>query len=360
MSIATRITQFRESLGIKKKELASMLGVSATTITYFEKGERQPSLKTVMQLSEIFKVPLEYIITDKEYNFQVACRNTGKKNKDKLMEIAEFSRIADSFLHLASLVDYTYPSNVPTCYKGQDVQECDLESIKESLALPSIVDYQSLSEALWEKWGVIVFCIPFKEKKMSGMTIKKDQQYFVFINGGHVEGRRLFSLAHELGHIVMHMEDDDISIEFSARSQNEKQANSFAQSFLVPSDILQEQLQQAGMQISPDKIRRIAENFNVSYECMVYNLEKLGLINYGHPFSRSHDPISLDYEADWDYHKLPTIYSLLVYKAWSLGYISISKASKYLYTDKVEAMRLFKTISGYFLDPDGLENDVDS
>lgn len=360
MSIATRITQFRESLGIKKKELANLLGVSATTITYFEKGERQPSLKTVMQLSEIFKVPLEYIITDKEYEFQVACRSKGQKNKDKLMEIAEFSRIVDSFLHLANLVDFSYQSNVPNTFKGRIVHDADIATIKESLSLPSIVDYQSLTEALWEKWGVIVFCIPFKDRNLSGMTIKKREHYFVFINSGHDEGRELFSLAHELGHIVMHMEDNDNSIEFSSRSQMEKEANSFAQSFLVPSDMLHEQLEQAGLQISPSKIRNLAENFNVSYECMVYNLNKLGLIDYRHPYAKSKQPRPLDYNDEWDYRNLPSIYSLLVYVAWSSGHISISKAAKYLYTDKVEAMRFIREISGYTPEQVGDGNEIDS
>jgi Zn-dependent peptidase ImmA (M78 family)/DNA-binding XRE family transcriptional regulator len=360
MSIASRITQFRESLGIKKSELAKMLGVSAPTITYFETGKRQPSLKTVMQLSDIFKVPLEYILTDKEYAFQVACRSKGVRNKAKLMEIAEFSRIVDSFLHLSNLVGFSYHSNVPNTYKGRILQDSDLAFIKESLSLPSIVDYQSLYEALWEKWGIIVFSIPFKERGLSGMTIKNGDNYFVFTNSGYGRDRELFSLAHELGHIVMHMNDDDTSIEFSSRSQQEKQANTFAQAFLIPTDILQKQLEQRGLQISPQNIRCLAENFNVSYECMVYNLNKLGLINYTHPYAKSTNPKIQDYPDDWDYNNLPSIYYLLVYKAWSSGYVSISKAAKYLYVDNVTAMTFFRSISGFIPASEGVGNETDS
>lgn len=356
MDIASKITQFRKNLRITKSGLARMLDLSPAMITNYENGKKQPSLKTVIKLSEVLMVPLEYFVTDKEYNFQVACRNMATKDNDQVKEIFEFCKLADNYQNLMIMSDIKMEFDGPKEFLNQELTDQEISNIKTQLDLPDIVDFQSLSEAVEKVWKIPVFKLPFKSRKLSGLTIKRQNEYYIFINHGHSEGRRLFSLAHEIGHILMHMGDDDFSSQFSPRSKPEKQANKFAESFSIPKEEFDRKINVEGFSLSSQRIRELADDFNVSYDCMVHNLYNLDMINYGDPRSKSPEPKQIEYDDSWEIFNFPAQYILLTYKAWADGKISISKAADYLCTDSSDAMFHFRLIADVV---SGIEGDND-
>ena len=48
----------REELGISRKEVANKLGVSVQTVQSWELGRREPDLKTVYELSKLYKTDM--------------------------------------------------------------------------------------------------------------------------------------------------------------------------------------------------------------------------------------------------------------------------------------------------------------
>ena len=54
--LSEKIQLFRKQKGWSQKELGEKLGVSQTAIFYWEKGAREPDIKTIRKLSEIFSV----------------------------------------------------------------------------------------------------------------------------------------------------------------------------------------------------------------------------------------------------------------------------------------------------------------
>jgi Zn-dependent peptidase ImmA (M78 family)/DNA-binding XRE family transcriptional regulator len=321
-------------MGYKKSELARQLDISPAMITYYEQGKRQPSLKIVTQIAEIIKVPLEYFFSEKEYTCQTASRGMGNISKEEKEEVADFQLIVDNFLNVAGSNEVDLAYTGPKEYLGQVITDQAIGSIKILLDLPDILDYESLSEALWRHWKIPIFYIPFKSQQLSGITIKRDNIFVIFINKGHTVERNFFSLAHELGHVLMHLKDDDCIISrLSSRHPLEKQASDFARRFIVPSIPLQEKLQNDLPVINREKIQVLAKSFNVSYVCMVYNLEKMKLISYTDPVSKPEELVNLHYEEIWKYQDFPVIYQMCVFHAWYKGDISISKAALYLFSD---------------------------
>ena len=66
--IAQRIVELRKRKGMSQVQLAKALSVSASTEGMYEQGRRTPSIDTLITMSRIFGVSLDYLITGVEFS----------------------------------------------------------------------------------------------------------------------------------------------------------------------------------------------------------------------------------------------------------------------------------------------------
>lgn len=57
------LTRQRENAGLQQKELAELLGVTQPTIAHWEHGTRDPGLRFITQLKELFGCTYDELIT---------------------------------------------------------------------------------------------------------------------------------------------------------------------------------------------------------------------------------------------------------------------------------------------------------
>ena len=63
MSLGKRLRQLREEKCLSQKELAEIIGtVSNNDLSRYEKGERSPHYKTLIQFANYFEVTLDYLV----------------------------------------------------------------------------------------------------------------------------------------------------------------------------------------------------------------------------------------------------------------------------------------------------------
>ena len=106
--------------------------------------------------------------------------------------------------------------------------------------------------------------------------------------------RMMFTLAHELGHIVLghsnetFMIDEKVLAGGSTENNEEAQANSFASAFLLPAlgvssflRVLRENHEYGDDRLSSDEVAYLAAYFNVSFEVAGYRLEQLKIVPNG-------------------------------------------------------------------------------
>ena len=62
--IANNLVSLRKQNKLTQNELASKLNYSDNTISRWEKAEITPSIETLVQISEIYKVPLESLLKE--------------------------------------------------------------------------------------------------------------------------------------------------------------------------------------------------------------------------------------------------------------------------------------------------------
>ncbi len=64
MEIYKKIKELRNEKGWSQKELAEKLNIHPVNMTKLEQGKNSPSLETVIKLSEIFNVSIDYLLSD--------------------------------------------------------------------------------------------------------------------------------------------------------------------------------------------------------------------------------------------------------------------------------------------------------
>lgn len=141
-----------------------------------------------------------------------------------------------------------------------------------------------------ERLGYKVLRYPLGEEAGLGFVTNKDNDIVIFTNTCSRLAREIFTLAHELGHAVLHLEnvksfvDDTITISGRSTDQKEQEANYFASCLLMPEDEVNKFLdieiadfKKSGL--SAMDIARIMSEFNVSFEMALNRLENLGKID---------------------------------------------------------------------------------
>ena len=143
-------------------------------------------------------------------------------------------------------------------------------------------------ESLARRLGAELSFQPF-DKDMSGMLYREGPRVVIGVNSAHAKTRQRFSIAHEIGHLLLHegrpmfIDRDgrlDRRDEVSALGTDteEIEANRFAAALLMPRPLLAEavgRLHRNGQAVSPEVL---AKRFEVSVQAMEYRLINLGLL----------------------------------------------------------------------------------
>ncbi|HEU5402572.1 MAG TPA: ImmA/IrrE family metallo-endopeptidase [Terriglobales bacterium] len=127
---------------------------------------------------------------------------------------------------------------------------------------------------------------------VSGALIRNGESVVIAVNSSQHENRQRFTIAHELGHYLLHKGtklhfDEDFRINYrdatssDATKREEVEANGFAAALLMPQRILMRdwlRLERNDKEI-PETIRTLANRYRVSHKAMELRLVNLGFIS---------------------------------------------------------------------------------
>jgi Zn-dependent peptidase ImmA (M78 family) len=136
---------------------------------------------------------------------------------------------------------------------------------------------------------------PF-DGNMSGLLYRDETHTIIGVNSEESKQRQRFTIAHELGHFILH-EGDQIHVDHDFRvnfrdlnsslaiNTNEIEANAFAAALLMPENIVKDTFDNivsdgvdSFSDNSEEEIAQLARMFNVSQKALLIRLGKLGLL----------------------------------------------------------------------------------
>lgn len=134
-TITENIKHFREKLDVSQEKLSELCGYSSTYIGKIERGQRSPSLDTLIRISEALQIPLNCL-------FDPFYRNQGELKSD--WDPSEFTPYDTTFRRFTYLVGELRPSGeinsvrqLPWFHASLDPSELTGKPFVEVLSLSS-------------------------------------------------------------------------------------------------------------------------------------------------------------------------------------------------------------------------------
>jgi Zn-dependent peptidase ImmA (M78 family) len=148
-------------------------------------------------------------------------------------------------------------------------------------------------EMIATKLGLHVERVPLGDE-ISGVLVIQDGRGVIGVNPSHASVRQRFTIAHEIGHFLLHRDAMPVFIDkqffrtylakfrdsnsSSGEDKLEREANAFAATLLMPIPIISKALKEIGVNISDEAaIQQLAERFNVSRQAMSLRIANAAL-----------------------------------------------------------------------------------
>ena len=281
--IGNRLKLARSAAGLSLRELSGRMNnkVTAQAIGKYERNESMPSSGVLIALADALNVSVSYLTGDSGISLQSvafrADKKVGKREGDRIwatvLHLLERYLTIEDVLGLRS-VRWDRPRSAPYPVIN-DLLEVDraASSLRQEwgLGLNPIPD---MSEFMEDKGVKVLFCSLSND--MSGLTahVHRDDLYDVYVivvNQEHSRDRQRFTIAHEVGHMVL---------DVSSRVDTEKAANRFAGALLLPEEVLWAKVGKHRSQIDWKELLVLKLMFGISLQAITYRCKDLGIISY--------------------------------------------------------------------------------
>jgi Zn-dependent peptidase ImmA (M78 family)/transcriptional regulator len=289
----------RESRGLSQTELAQKLNTTQGFVSRVETDMKSMSEETLARLSKILKYPPAFFYREGEA-FVPMSLNFRKRDHVNAKALMPFE--AQCNLYRLAVETLAQKIKLP----GQNIPALELKKAgSEEQAAKQLRKYWKLPKGpvenlteLLETNGIIVISFDFGTERIDSRTIlTKEKDPIIVVNKNHLADRQRFSLAHELGHLVMHSHalpshERDISHE----------ANMFAAGFLLPESEVRKDLE---ADITLSLLAGLKKKWKVSMIALLYRAVDLGfltenqkkymLAQFNQRNIRRREPVELDF-----------------------------------------------------------------
>ena len=333
---AERLERARKAAGLSMSALANQVGLSANAIKKYEHGTTMPSSSNLLKLAKALDVRTEYFFRPTKVKLEgVEYRKRASTPKKMLDRIN--GDVLDQAERWQELLEF-YPDSVkpiPEFALPEELPEqiTSLEQAEElaiqmrhawELGLNPIHDMIDTLEAK----GVMIITTDVEtDKKFDGLAGKIGSTPVVVISTAQSGDRQRFTLAHELGHLVVHGR-------LAEGIDEEKACNAFAGAFLLPAQTLIDHLGEKRRHIEPRELLMLKHEYGISMLAALFRAGQCGIItpatqkNLFMLFSKKGWRIL---EPGKAYAQEATyLYKQLVYRALGEEYIGESKAAELL------------------------------
>jgi len=262
----------RESRGMSQKELAEKLNTSPGFICKVETDNKSLPEETLEKMSKLLKYPIEFFYQESEA-FLPMSLNYRKRDHVSAKVIVPLEAHLNLYrLNIEMLSQkLKFPTiNIPDLdLKKLGSEEQVAKQLRKFWKMPK-GQIKNLTELL-EANGIIIISFDFGTERVDSRTIlTKDKQPIIVVNKLHHADRQRFSLAYELGHLVMHTQtlpshERDISHE----------ANMFAAGFLLPESEIKKDFEKG---ITIALLGELKRKWKVSMQSLLFRSADLGFL----------------------------------------------------------------------------------
>jgi Zn-dependent peptidase ImmA (M78 family)/DNA-binding XRE family transcriptional regulator len=330
----------RESRGYSQKEMADLIDISAAKLSRVESGEQNISEEQFTKLITHLGYPRSFYY---QQNDAIISSHLSFRQRQK---------VPQKLLSPVEALINVYRLNVEALFKGLqktlpaipnlDITELGsaqeaAKKLRKSWKIPAgVID--NMTELL-ESHQIPVLSFDFKTERVDSRLILTKENYpLIFLNKSLLGDRLRFSLAYELGHLIIHAYSNP-----SFERNTNHEANIFAAEFLMPEKDIRPDFKDG---VTVAKLAELKRKWKVSMHALLFRAEDLGFITYNQKtyiltqFNqlqiRRREPAELDIPIE-----KPVLIRDLFVKYRKVQRMTIKQLAEYLHLQEEEFLRMY-------------------
>lgn len=274
MAFGERIKSARINAGLSQEALGQKLGVSKMAISKYENGTIAPNSTVLIALAKALDVRLDYFFRASTIRLTKPVYRARKalSQKDETQILGKTTDWLERYIAVEEITGSEKPLDLP------DPETCRVSSIDEiedvvvrvreawNLGLNPIENLMDILEQHGIKVGVIQ-----GPAKFDALTMKyNDEHPLIIVNKAFPGDRRRLSLAHELGHLLLNL-DEGIDEEAAAFR--------FAGAFLIPRQAAVAELGPKRRMLDLRELYVLKHKYGISMGALIYRARTLNIIS---------------------------------------------------------------------------------
>lgn len=281
--IAERLKQLRTARGLSLDGLVEQMGgvVTKQAISKYENGRAKPTPTVLQSLARALGVKAAELLKAPEVSVEFIAyrKGSGLRKKEQGQVESLVARVLEERVRLQEMTGEVDTFNVPL----------------RELLVNDLQDAERAAEVLRERWKLglapianvvavledhLIHVIEIDaDEKFDGISAvtadhrKHPRGGAVVTRRGLPGERQRMNLAHELGHLVLHIADD---------VDEEKAAFRFAGAFLAPAQALYREVGLKRAFVQGEELIMLKLKYGISVQALLYRLQALGIIGPAH------------------------------------------------------------------------------
>ncbi|GAA4012494.1 XRE family transcriptional regulator [Actimicrobium antarcticum] len=276
--IGQRLSRARKAAGLSLRDVGAQVGLTHASIKKYEDEQATPTSATLIKLARALNVRTEYFFRPETValdGIEYRKRSSLPKKQLKAIEHEVIDQI-ERRIELENLFP-TSPVFPFAPVHGLSHQITDLEQIEsvvENVRKAWDLGYDPILDLIdvLETHGIRVFMIDTNtDHKFDGLAASVNRMPIIVVGSNWPGDRQRFTLAHELGHLMLSgLLADDIDEEIAC--------NRFAGAFLIPRKSVERELGVHRNDIEPKELALLKEEFGLSMAGILYRARDLGIV----------------------------------------------------------------------------------
>lgn len=279
-----RLEQMLSVRGLTKGQLAALVGVAASTVTKWCKGDQSPEAETFDRLASVLNVKPEWLtrppmkrVTAPLFRSNASALKSGREKLE-----ARTTMLQEVAVLLSEHVDFP-PLNLPVRHftSSDQITGAEIESAAEEcrslwqLGKGPIQDLLLAAEGA----GVVVVREETEIPVIEGLSCWSEElggRPLVHLSADKANAfRSRFDLAHEIGHLILHK---NLAPPQDREAYNlmERQAHQFAGALLLPAQSFANEVR---LPVNLDSLLTLKQRWGASVAAMLMRLHALKILN---------------------------------------------------------------------------------
>ncbi len=290
--IPQNIKRIRTSRGLSQADVAQAASLSRQAFGSIETGQAEPRVSSLQRIARALDVALPELLAGPPHLSGVRFRSSKPRGRKaqaiRDQVVFDVARWLKNFNALEESLDQRKPyamQGVADRLAAVSASNRPVEAARVTRKALGLRKDEPIRDicGLLESAGVKVQVQKLPIEDLFGLSVAPgDGGPAVVVNVRKdisVE-RRIFTVAHELGHLLLHPHAYDVR-ELAEDHDEEKEADLFAAHFLMPTELFQSEWGDPSGLPFVDRVLHVKRIFRVSYMTVLYRLVELGQADPG-------------------------------------------------------------------------------